>query len=243
MRTHWWLWAGTFLVGPLWAGEVAPPAGTIQEAFEQAQAAARAGDYAQAMQGYRATVQLASQKEALMPDEQYVVAVCHLYLAALTFDQVLQTGRLDAPRAQIAQAWRDLIWQRPAGSQETPADAGPATPPDPLTSVGHGQEIDLAAHLAPGKTTIVLFSSNVAPCHRWEAYLRQLVAGRQDLAGVRVVIDREGQAAPDFQSPLALQYKITQVPTLQIFGPDKKLQKEGPPAEEQVLQWLRERAQ
>jgi hypothetical protein len=58
-----------------------------------------------------------------------------------------------------------------------------------------------------------------------------------------VVIDREGQAAPDFQSPLALQYKITQVPTLQIFGPDKKLQKEGTQAEEQVLQWLRERAQ
>jgi hypothetical protein len=237
------------LTGPLWAGEESSPAGTIQEAFEQAQASARAGDYAQAMQGYRATVQLASQKEALTPDEQYVVGVCHLYLAALTFDQVLQTGQLDAPRAQIAQAWRDLIWQRPAAGQETPtgqetpADTGPAPPPDPLTSVGHGQEIDLAAHLVPGKTTIVLFSSNVAPCHRWEAYLRQLVAGRQDLVGVRVVIDREGQAAPDFQSPLALQYKITQVPTLQIFGPDKKLQKEGTQAEEQVLQWLRERAQ
>jgi len=245
---RWW-WAGMggiFWAHLLWAEEANPPAQTIQQTFEQAQAFARAGDFAQAQQSYRETLLLAFRKETLTPDEQFTVGFCHLYLAAFNFDQLVQNGSLDPQRSKIAQAWKDLIWPRPAASQEKPASPetppNPA-PPDPLVTVGQGQEVDVAAHLVAGKTTLVLFSSNVPPCHRWEAYLRQLVTGREELVGVRVLIDREGQAAPDFQSPLARQYKISQVPYLQIFGPDKTLQKEGPQAEEQLLQWLRDRAQ
>jgi len=239
------------LLGGVWEGGAAeqPAAGeTVQEAFERAQAQARAGDFGRAQQSYRQALQVAFQQATLTPEEQYLVGVCHLYLAAMSFDQVLRTGQLDPARSQIAQAWRDLIWPRPGPGAEAPAGQGalappaPTSAPDSLTTVGYGQEIDLDSCLAAGKTTVLLFVSNVALCQRWEGYLRQLVGRRPDLVGVRVLIDREGQPVPDFESPLARQFKITQVPFLQIFGPDKKLLKEGLPAEEQILQWIREGA-
>lgn len=251
MRAKGWLGMGLLgiFLGGLFGAEVAGPAApgeSIEEVFERAQAQARQGNFGQAQQSYRQALLLAFQKATLTPEEQYVVGVCHLYLAAMSFDQVLQTGQLDPDRSQIAQAWRDLIWPRSGPASEAPSSqrgpAAPASTPatDPLTTVGYGQEIDLDSYLAPGKTTVLLFVSNVALCQRWEGYLRQLVGRRPDLVGVRVLIDREGQPVPDFESPLARQFKITQVPFLQIFGPDKKLQKEGLPAEEQVLQWIRE---
>lgn len=250
MKAARWLWIIGIFPGSFWGaeGELSLPGGTIQEAFEQAQAQARAGNFGQAQQGYRQALQMAFQKDTLTPDEQYVVGVCHLYLAALSFDQVLQTGQLDPTRSQIAQAWRDLIWPRPASGSESPSGQITSPPPpsapepaaDPLTTVGYGQAIDLSAHLAAGKSTVVLFASNIPACRRWESYLRSLISRRADLVGVRVLIDREGRPIPDFQSPLARQYKITQVPFLQIYGPDQKLQKEGLPAEEQLLQWFRE---
>ena len=265
MRTHRWWWMGIggfFLAVPLKAQEESPPGETIQEAFEWAQERAQEGDFIPAQAGYEGALTRSFGKETLTPEEEFTVGVCHLYLAALSFDQLLQGGEVDPEKAQLAQAWRDLIWPgstekegtSPEG-KETSRPIGrvtflpgglltkPRPPrPDPLQTVGQGQELELTDHLVPGKTTIVLFASDVAPCQRWEAYLRQLAADRDDWVAVRVLIDREGETPPDFSSPLAQQYHITQVPYLQIYGPDKALQKEGPEAEEQLLQWFRERA-
>lgn len=90
--------------------------------------------------------------------------------------------------------------------------------------VAHGQTINLADYLVPGKTTVVDFSSKYCgPCQAYNEPLAQLHAQRADIAVVKVDINRPETKGIDWKSPVAQQFKLQSIPHFKVYGPDGKL--------------------
>ena len=95
--------------------------------------------------------------------------------------------------------------------------------PEPLV-VAHGERIELADYLVPGKTVIFDFTSKYCPpCQIYEEPLKALHQKRDDIAVVKVDINRPGVKKIDWDSPVAKQYQMGSIPRFKIFGPDGKL--------------------
>ena len=95
--------------------------------------------------------------------------------------------------------------------------------PEPLV-VSHGERIELADYLVPGKTVIFDFTSKYCdPCQLYEEPLKALHQKRDDIVVVKVDINRPGVKKIDWKSPVAKQYKMGSIPRFKIFGPDGKL--------------------
>ena len=106
--------------------------------------------------------------------------------------------------------------------------------------IAMGQEVDVADYLVPGKTTIVDFYSEYCPpCRAIAPKLAELHKSRDDIAVVKVDINRPGVKGIDWSSPVARQYKLHSIPHFKIFGPDGKLQAEGDAAYDQVAGWVK----
>jgi len=98
------------------------------------------------------------------------------------------------------------------------------------------QEVNVANYLVPGKTTIVDFYSEYCPpCRAIAPRLAKLHASRDDVAVVKVDINRPEVKGIDWGSPVARQYNLDSVPHFKIYGPDGRLQAEGDAAYDQVL--------
>ncbi|GAB5560342.1 MAG: hypothetical protein SynsKO_19890 [Synoicihabitans sp.] len=95
-----------------------------------------------------------------------------------------------------------------------------------VISVSHGEKIDVAEYLAPGKTVIFSFLSEFSPpcpcepCDKLGDPLSALQAARADLIVVKVDIDRAGQTQIDWNSPVAQQFGLRRVPHFLVYGPD-----------------------
>jgi len=61
---------------------------------------------------------------------------------------------------------------------------------------------------------------------------------RDDIAVVKVDINRPGVKGIDWESPVAQQYQLHSIPHFKIYGPDGKLQAEGDAAYDQVQKWV-----
>jgi len=104
-----------------------------------------------------------------------------------------------------------------------------------------GQTLDLKRLATRGKTTLIdIYSPFCPPCVRLAPVMEQLAQRRPDLAIKKVNINRPEVRGIDWQSPLANQYHIRQVPYFMIFSPQGKLVAQGREAVEQVGRWLRE---
>lgn len=104
-----------------------------------------------------------------------------------------------------------------------------------------GQTLDLKRLATPGKTTLIdIYSPFCPPCVRLAPVMEQLAQRRPDLAIKKVNLNRPEVRGIDWQSPLANQYHIRQVPYFMIFSPQGKLVAQGREAVEQVRRWLRE---
>jgi len=104
-----------------------------------------------------------------------------------------------------------------------------------------GQTLDLKRLATKGKTTLIdIYSPFCPPCVRLAPVMEQLARRRPDLAIKKVNINRPEVRGIDWQSPLANQYRIRQVPYFMIFSPQGKLVAQGREAVEQVGRWLRE---
>jgi thioredoxin 1 len=104
-----------------------------------------------------------------------------------------------------------------------------------------GQIMDLKRLAAPGKTTLIdIYSPFCPPCVRLAPIIEQLAAKRPDLAVRKVNLNRPEVQGIDWQSPLAKQYQIRQVPHFMIFSPKGKLVAQGRDAVDQVRRWLQE---
>ena len=117
------------------------------------------------------------------------------------------------------------------------AEAGTKGPkPD---KIAHGAKVDIKAHLVAGKTTIIDFTSDFCPpCRYFSPLLDELHAKRDDLAVVKVDINRPDVRGIDWESPVVAQYGLESVPHFKIFGADGKLVAEGDAARDMIVGWL-----
>ena len=105
--------------------------------------------------------------------------------------------------------------------------------------IAKGQEVNVADYLVPGKITIVDFYSEYCPpCRAIAPKLVNLHKSRDDIAVVKVDINRPGVKGIDWESPVAQQYQLHSIPHFKIYGPDGKLQAEGDAAYDQVQKWV-----
>jgi thiol-disulfide isomerase/thioredoxin len=110
---------------------------------------------------------------------------------------------------------------------------------EPVHVLG-GQELKLEDYLVPGKTTVFDFHSEYCPpCRAIGPRVEKLHQTRGDIAVVEIDINRPDVKGIDWQSPVARQYGLESIPHFKIFGPDGKLQAEGDPAYEQILNWIK----
>lgn len=105
--------------------------------------------------------------------------------------------------------------------------------------ISHGAEVKLTDYLVPGKTTIFDFSSQYCPpCRAISPKLDALHKKRDDIAVVKVDINRAETKKIDWQSPVAQQYKLHSIPHFKVFSPEGKLIAEGDKASELVEGWV-----
>jgi len=105
--------------------------------------------------------------------------------------------------------------------------------------ISHGAKVKLADNLVTGKITIFDFYSKYCPpCLVLGSGLGKLHAKRDDVAVVKVDINRAGIKGIDFKSPVAQQFNLHSIPHLKIYGADGKLMAEGDKAKSIVLEWL-----
>jgi thiol-disulfide isomerase/thioredoxin len=105
--------------------------------------------------------------------------------------------------------------------------------------IAHGEQVDLADYLVPGKTTVFDFTSEFCPpCRAYDPTLLALHQQRADIAVVQVDINRPGLKKIDWQSPVAQQYGMKSIPHFKVYGPDGKLLAEGQDARGMVNGWI-----
>jgi thiol-disulfide isomerase/thioredoxin len=109
-----------------------------------------------------------------------------------------------------------------------------------VNAASPGQTVDLQSYLRPGRTNIVDFYSKYCPpCMRISPLLEELGKKRSDIQVVKLDINRPDVVGIDWKSPLAGQYQLQSIPHFKIFDGSGKLLKEGDPAFQQVLGWLK----
>jgi thiol-disulfide isomerase/thioredoxin len=105
--------------------------------------------------------------------------------------------------------------------------------------ISHGEEVDIKEYIVAGKTTIFDFTSQYCPpCRAIAPKLDALHAAREDIAVVKVDINRPDVKRIDWESPVSKQYALRSVPHFKVFGPDGKLQAEGKEASALVYKLL-----
>lgn len=107
--------------------------------------------------------------------------------------------------------------------------------------IAQGQKIDLADFLVTGKTTIFDFTSEYCPpCRAYAEPLLVLHQRAGNLAVVKIDINRPEYHQIDWDSPVARHFALSEkgLPYFQIYGPDGRLQVEGPAARRQVNEWI-----
>jgi thioredoxin len=88
--------------------------------------------------------------------------------------------------------------------------------------ITHGQKVDLAANLAPGKYTVVdFYASWCPPCRLLGPALERLAAAENSRLALRKV------DIVDWTMPVVDQYGIEALPHLKLFGPDGKQVADG----------------
>lgn len=96
--------------------------------------------------------------------------------------------------------------------------------------ISKGEKVKLEDYVMTGKTTIFDFYSDYCgPCVRVAPALEKLHQTRDDVAVVKVDINRPGIKGIDWKSPVAQQYGLHSIPHFKVYGPNGKLMAEGAP--------------
>jgi len=119
-----------------------------------------------------------------------------------------------------------LILTRDSGSQSSNA-------------YGPGERVDIDTLLHEGKTTIFDFYSDYCPpCKKISPLLRKLDEKRDDIAVVKIDINRKGVRGIDWAAPVVRQFGIRSIPYFIIYDASGSRSHEGRNAYRQVVQLL-----
>lgn len=103
----------------------------------------------------------------------------------------------------------------------------------------HGS-INLEEKIVKGKTNIVdFYSEYYPPCKKISPLLKKLDDRREDIAVIKIDINRRGVGGIDWQSPVARQFRLKSIPHFIIISPSGRLKWEGKDAYDFVIQKLR----
>jgi thiol-disulfide isomerase/thioredoxin len=109
-----------------------------------------------------------------------------------------------------------------------------------LPSYMIGGPVNLEKRIVKGRTTIIDFYSEYCPpCKRIAPFLKKLEARREDIAVIRIDINRTGVEGIDWDSPVAKQFRLKSIPHFIIISPWGKFICEGKEAYNYVIQQLR----
>jgi thiol-disulfide isomerase/thioredoxin len=104
-----------------------------------------------------------------------------------------------------------------------------------------GRRIDLQALLVPQKTTIFDFYSEFCgPCRKISPRLERLDELNDDIAVVKIDINRKNVRGIDWNSPVARQFKLRSIPYFIIYDSSGQQSHEGSSAWRQVFEYLKE---
>lgn len=104
-----------------------------------------------------------------------------------------------------------------------------------------GERVDLQELLVPGKITIFDFYSEFCgPCRKISPQLERLDELNDDIAVVKIDINRNNVRGIDWNSPVARQYKLRSIPYFIIFDSSGRQTHEGSSAWRQVYEYLKE---
>lgn len=113
---------------------------------------------------------------------------------------------------------------------------------DTPDKIAHGEQVEIKDHLVPGKITVFDFTSEYCPpCRKISPLLDELHARRDDLAVVKIDINRPDTKGIDWKSPVARQYSLNSIPHFKVYGADGKLMAEGDAAFEMVAGWIEQK--
>jgi len=114
----------------------------------------------------------------------------------------------------------------------------PTKGPKPIR-ISQGMEVKLEDYVVPGKKTVFDFTSDYCPpCRAIAPYLDRMHEKRDDIAVVKVDINRPGVKRIDWESPVAKQHGLRSVPYFKVYGPDGQVMAEGNAARSLVGEWL-----
>lgn len=129
----------------------------------------------------------------------------------------------------------------PAESTNTAVVAEAAAKPALPRTIGKGEPVDLMAERDPSRITVFDFTSPYCgPCRQISPYMDKLHAEREDVAVVKVDINRPGVRGIDFYSPTARQHGIMKVPTMMVVDAQGTMIAQGDPAWQLVVKWILE---
>ncbi len=108
-----------------------------------------------------------------------------------------------------------------------------------VNALSPGEEVDISRYVQRGRTTVFDFYSDYCPpCRQISPLLKKLDDKRDDIAVVKIDINRKGVKGIDWQSPLARQFNLQSIPHFKIFDAAGELLQEGDAAYQQVVLWL-----
>ncbi len=91
-----------------------------------------------------------------------------------------------------------------------------------IETITHGDRVDITAHLAPGKLTLVDFYADwCGPCRSLAPKLDRLATANPDSLAIRKI------DVVNWESDVAAQYRIQSIPHLKLFDENGRLLAEG----------------
>jgi thiol-disulfide isomerase/thioredoxin len=211
------------LAGSMAVGQQTCDYTTVGKSMESA---AAQGDWTTANEHAQVIIDAKPEDPAtLSAEHQYFLGLAHAYVAAEALDGAAEG--VEGDRAQFA-------------SRVVEAVRGSAAVAD-IRTVSHGERVELENYLVDGNMVIFDFTSKYCPpCQAIAPMMERLATEREDIALVKVDINRPDVQGIDWQSPVVEQYGIRGVPHFKIYGPDGTLEAEGAAARTMVTNWLNE---